>query len=55
LGNWLLAENREGILKPKHKEKIIKIGMNLAKTIDENKDIFLDVLVSVFKKRMGIQ
>ncbi len=51
LGNWLMAEHREGIIKTKHRELIMKIGTLLSKTIEKKGDVFLQAILQAFVKQ----
>lgn len=50
LGQWLLAEQRDGFLKVKHREQVLRIGMYMMKTIDQNKDVFIKMIIDSLPK-----
>lgn len=50
LGSWLNSESREGVLKPRQREQLLRIGKSLAKFLDDNKDVFIGVVVDLLKK-----
>jgi hypothetical protein len=51
LGDWLLREHRDGILKTKQREQVRKVIAALSKFTEENRDIFLKVIIDTLLKK----